>query len=179
MPPTNEDTILEETAYHEAGHAILALALGVDVPDLSIVPDREWLGACDIDYEARFAVPLPGPGNFIDVSKTHLRVLCFFAAGRLAQRKFLMSRELPVDEEKLDNGAREDYEGVARKLASLKEAGCDAELEHILPQIDDYFRREDVWPMVEALATRLLGAYEIQEISAADYRLPPFILIAE
>lgn len=48
-----------------------------------------------------------------------------------------MSRNLPVDEEKLDKGAREDYEGVARKLASLKEAGSDAEIEHLLSRIDD------------------------------------------
>ncbi len=35
------------TAYHEAGHAVLALLLGRPVQQVSIVPRREHLGRCD------------------------------------------------------------------------------------------------------------------------------------
>src|ERR1700693_5800817 len=34
------------TAYHEAGHAVVALALGRPVARVSILPDREHLGLC-------------------------------------------------------------------------------------------------------------------------------------
>ena len=37
----------EATAYHEAGHAVMALALGRPVACVSIVPGREFLGTCD------------------------------------------------------------------------------------------------------------------------------------
>src|SRR5947209_7847277 len=36
----------EATAYHEAGHAVAALALGRPVHRVSILPDREHLGWC-------------------------------------------------------------------------------------------------------------------------------------
>src|SRR3984957_20880458 len=36
----------ETTAYHEAGHAVVALALGRPVQHVSILPDRDFLGAC-------------------------------------------------------------------------------------------------------------------------------------
>src|SRR3954469_24811357 len=37
----------EATAYHEAGHAVVALALGRPVQRVSIRPDRELLGVCE------------------------------------------------------------------------------------------------------------------------------------
>src|SRR3954451_4786005 len=35
------------TAYHEAGHAVMALALGRPVAAVTILPDRLRLGACE------------------------------------------------------------------------------------------------------------------------------------
>lgn len=41
------DSPLDElTAYHEAGHAVVALALGRPVQRVSILPDREHAGVC-------------------------------------------------------------------------------------------------------------------------------------
>ncbi len=36
----------ETTAYHEAGHAVVALVLGRPVQHVSVLPDRELLGLC-------------------------------------------------------------------------------------------------------------------------------------
>lgn len=36
----------QATAYHEAGHAVLALALGRPVQHISILPDGRFLGVC-------------------------------------------------------------------------------------------------------------------------------------
>src|SRR5580700_4464503 len=41
-PPHNE-----ATAYHEAGHAVVALALGQPVQRVSALPDRQHLGRCE------------------------------------------------------------------------------------------------------------------------------------
>src|SRR5687767_13873734 len=43
MDPHHDET----TAYHEAGHAVVALALGRPVHKVSILPDRELLGVCE------------------------------------------------------------------------------------------------------------------------------------
>src|SRR5688500_7272314 len=37
----------QTTAYHEAGHAVVALALGRPVQFVSIRPNREHLGICE------------------------------------------------------------------------------------------------------------------------------------
>src|SRR5947208_13339112 len=48
MEPSHE----EATAYHEAGHAVAALALGRPVDHVSVLPDRERLGQCEFKKPA-------------------------------------------------------------------------------------------------------------------------------
>jgi hypothetical protein len=43
MEPSSD----QATAYHEAGHAVLALLLSRPVARVSILPDREHLGVCE------------------------------------------------------------------------------------------------------------------------------------
>lgn len=47
MEPTSD----EATAYHEAGHAVLAFMLGRPVQCVSILADREHLGVCEFGKE--------------------------------------------------------------------------------------------------------------------------------
>jgi Peptidase family M41 len=44
--PGGAEDLRRVTAYHEAGHAVLALALGRPVDWVSIRPDRQFLGLC-------------------------------------------------------------------------------------------------------------------------------------
>ena len=44
MDPTSDQV----TAYHEAGHAVLAFVLSRPVKCVSILPDREHLGVCEL-----------------------------------------------------------------------------------------------------------------------------------
>lgn len=46
MDSTSE-TLLEATAYHEAGHAVMALALGRPIQRVSILPNQLRLGLCE------------------------------------------------------------------------------------------------------------------------------------
>jgi ATP-dependent Zn protease len=43
-----EPTYDEATAFHEAGHAVVALVLGRPVQRVSVLPDRERLGRCEV-----------------------------------------------------------------------------------------------------------------------------------
>lgn len=42
------DTVSLATAYHEAGHAVIALALGRNVQRVSILPNQLRLGQCEL-----------------------------------------------------------------------------------------------------------------------------------
>lgn len=48
--PPDEQPVAAEilTAYHEAGHAVIALALGRDVHRVSILPNQTRLGQCEL-----------------------------------------------------------------------------------------------------------------------------------
>jgi ATP-dependent Zn protease len=43
-----ESSYDEHTAYHEAGHAVVALMLGRPIQRVSILPNRELLGECEL-----------------------------------------------------------------------------------------------------------------------------------
>lgn len=47
-----ESSLEYATAYHEAGHAVVALALGRPVEQVTIVPDRAYLGLCEFGKAA-------------------------------------------------------------------------------------------------------------------------------
>jgi hypothetical protein len=45
---TSADSVNLATAYHEAGHAVIALALGRNVQRVSILPNQLRLGQCEL-----------------------------------------------------------------------------------------------------------------------------------
>lgn len=50
MQPTEPDPHFDEaTAYHEAGHAVVALALHRPVHKVSVIPKLDFLGQCKFD----------------------------------------------------------------------------------------------------------------------------------
>jgi ATP-dependent Zn protease len=95
----------EATAYHEAGHAVLALALGRPVHAVSILPSRERLGECEYrkprlrpaeDWlEREILIALGGvaaearfTGTFVrEMAATDLRYVHDLAAQRVGQRR--------------------------------------------------------------------------------------------
>jgi ATP-dependent Zn protease len=44
--PERSDEELRATAYHEAGHVVIAIALGLTVKKVSIVPGQDYNGVC-------------------------------------------------------------------------------------------------------------------------------------
>lgn len=67
------------TAYHEAGHAVVAHYLGIGIHRVTIVPDHDCAGA--LDHGDLFC----GPGS--DRAKLE-RAIQFCLAGPLAQKRF-------------------------------------------------------------------------------------------
>ncbi len=57
VPPTSQLLLADRlTAYHEAGHAVIALTQGRDVHRVSILPNKTRLGQCDLKKGATRAV---------------------------------------------------------------------------------------------------------------------------
>jgi ATP-dependent Zn protease len=129
------------TAYHEAGHAIVALALGRPVQRVTILADRDHLGTCAF-----------GKAVFRPSEDWLEREALIALAGLAAEARYSGVYELDAaakDRRYVLSLARERT-GDARKAERL-ERRLLAKTEHLLAQ-DDY------WLAVERLAAELLRA---------------------
>lgn len=128
----------EATAYHEAGHAVIALALGRSIQRVSIVPGREWLGRCE------------------------------FQKGRVRPTEDWLEREILIALAGLAAEARHTgqyaWEGAAQDLRTVRRLSAQragerqaerlqrrllAKVEHLLSQVEN-------WEAVGMIAAELL-----------------------
>jgi hypothetical protein len=138
--PTSE----EATAYHEAGHAVAALALGRPVDRVSIRPDRDKLGVC------AFRKPVFRPSeDWVE------REMLISLAGIAAEAR--RTGEYAWD------GADRDYR-YAYELA-LDRAGAPRRAERlvkrVLSKVEHLLSRDANWRTVERLVEELLRRREI------------------
>lgn len=128
----------EATAYHEAGHAVVALALGRPVQRVSVLPKREHLGRCEF-----------GRGVFRP-SKDWLEREILISLGGVAAEARHTGRYAW-------DGAARDSEYV-RRLAVQRAGERQAErLERrLLAKAEYLLARPEHWRAVELIAVELL-----------------------
>ena len=140
MEPT---TNLEATAYHEAGHAVLALILDRPVKRVTIVADRERLGLCEF-----------GKAVFRPSEDWLEREILIALGGIAAEARFTGNYAW--------DGAARDQQ-VVRELAIQRAGERRAEkLERrLLAKAEHYLADEQHWQAVEWIAKELMRASEI------------------
>jgi ATP-dependent Zn protease len=129
----------EATAYHEAGHAVVALALGRPVHRISIRADRERLGTCEF-----------GKSVFRPSEDWLEREALIALGGLAAEARFSGVYELA--------GAAKDRRYVAR--LALQRTGDARKAERLerrlLSKTEHLLAQEDNWRAVERIAAELL-----------------------
>jgi ATP-dependent Zn protease len=132
------------TAFHEAGHAVVALVLGRPVQHVSILPTREFLGLC------RFGKAVVRP------SEDWVEREILISLGGIA------AEALHTGEHDWD-GAERDHRFV-REL-SLQRAGNERAAERLerrlLSKAEHLLSRPAHWRAVERIAAELLRVREI------------------
>ena len=140
MPPPRD----EATAYHEAGHAVMALTLGRPVAYVSILPGRAFLGTCEF-----------GKAVFRPSEDWLEREMLIALAGAAAEAR-------RTGEYAWDAAARDRT--YAEELA-LQRAGAARQAERLLrrslSKAEYLLSREDAWRAVERLAAELMRLGEI------------------
>ncbi len=139
-----EQTPDEATAYHEAGHAVMALALDRPVSFVSMRPTREFLGTCEFGK----AVFRP--------SEDWLERELLIALGGIA------AEALHTGEHAWDAAAKDrDYaEDLARQRAGDDRKAARL-LRRTLAKAEHLLSREANWRAVERVAAELLRLGEI------------------
>lgn len=127
------------TAYHEAGHAVIALTQGRDVHRVSILPNKTRLGQCDLKKGTTRAAK--------DWLESEVLILLAGAAaeGRISGRYCWQ-------------GAARDLRQV--RALTLSRAGSDHQAERLerryLEKVERLLNSPEIWLAVELLAADLL-----------------------
>ncbi len=131
------------TAYHEAGHAAAAMALGRDVHRVSVLPGRDLLGWC----EFKKAVFRPSE-DWLE------RELLISLAGMAAEARHTGT---------YDRAAAGTDLKFARKLALQRasERSLDRYERRMLAKTENLLADDAVWRAVEMIAAELLKHGEI------------------
>jgi ATP-dependent Zn protease len=127
------------TAYHEAGHAVMALYLGRPIQRVSIQPSHLRLGQCEIQK-----------GTFRP-SRDHLETeILILLAGVAAEARLIGRYDW--------GGASQDLRGV-RRLSEMR-AGGTKQIERLerrmLDKAEHILQEPGVWPAVELIAQELI-----------------------
>ena len=128
----------EAVAYHEAGHAVAALALGRPVHLVSVLPDRERLGQC----EFRKGVFRPSE-DWLE------REILISLAGLAAEARHTGEYDW--------GGARRDLQYVRRLTVERAGERRAARLERrLLSKAEHLLAQEGHWQAVELIVAELL-----------------------
>jgi ATP-dependent Zn protease len=146
-PPTFDPA----TAYHEAGHAVIALALDRPIHRVSVLPNQQLLGKC----EFRKGVQRPSD-DWIE------REILIALAGMAAEARHTGG---------YDRGAAGKDLASARKLMLYRasERSLDRFERRMLSKVENLLGEESVWRAVELIAAELLKLGQISGRAAKHF----------
>lgn len=139
MEPSSD----QATAYHEAGHAVLALILGRPVTCVSILPDRERLGVCEF-----------GKGSFRPSEDWLEREMLIALGGLAAEARFTGDYAWDAAAHDQQYVMRLAVQRAGERRAERLQRRMLAKAEHLLAD-------ETHWRAVELIAAELLIKREI------------------
>ena len=153
--------ILESTAYHESGHAVIAIKEGIGGVQASIKPDETTLGRVNHDTPLKGVQPLD---CIVDLSRSEREqiesLVRVYLAGSIAEEIFN-----PIRFSKFEYQSHADYHSALNLLQHL--VGTDEELDayinllHI--QTKQALSDPDIWIIVQTLANELLKKESLTE----------------
>ena len=133
-PPQHDET----TAFHEAGHAVVALYLDRPVHRVSVLPNRERLGQCEF-----------GKGRFKPSEDAIEREILIALAGLAAEARHTGTYELEA--------ANRDLQYVRRLVLERKSGRAASRYEQrLLAKVEAILGDAEIWQAVESIAAELL-----------------------
>ena len=145
MEPTSD----QMTAYHEAGHAVLALLLGRPVQCVSILPEREHLGICEF-----------GKGVYRPSEDWLEREILIALGGIAAEARF-------TGVYAWDAAARDQQYVHRLTVQRAGERRAERLQRRLLAKAEHYLADEGCWRAVELIAAELLRQREISGRTAS------------
>jgi hypothetical protein len=157
-PPSRKDN-LAKTAYHEAGHAVLQLALGIGCEGITIVPNHAEGAAGAATHGGEWGKPAQGPDDQDD-DVSNLRTFAEEAfllrhaianyAGAEAVRRWKPRRKT------WRNGATDDYRRAVDRINQITSDTASIDLLFKYAQRRCRILVAHYWPEISAVASLAL-----------------------
>lgn len=146
---------LEQTAHHEAGHAVAAYAVGIGFTSVSIVPNEET-GLLGCMRMTGAATELRQGGEFVSRNRAFFEGwIVVVLAGDQAERRFNVAYEGQ------DQGDIEKAVDLVQQFNGYDEELASAHWEWLSLVANREINRPRHWAAVQALATTLMERREI------------------
>lgn len=153
--------IRPSTAYHEAGHAALAIHLGIGLKKISIIPGHDYDGICIQHHQP--SLQRLDYDNSDSLNKRAEKLMMVALAGAEAQRRFAPTS---VRRYQAESDIKSVFEYAFALCGDSDEASALVRLLQIRTRNILYL--PFVWSGVKALAKRLLKQHEIKSGEARD-----------
>ena len=147
MPEPHDSAV----AYHEAGHAVIALILGRPVQLVTVLPDKQRLGRCEF-----------GKGKTKPTDDWLEREILIALAGVAAEARHTGQY--------CWEGAQQDLRGV-QQLAAMRAGDRKWERlsRRLLSKVEHLLEQPGHWQAVELIAAELIRCGEISGRAARHY----------
>ncbi|MBC5806179.1 MAG: hypothetical protein DLM53_08935 [Candidatus Eremiobacter antarcticus] len=156
---------LRRTAFHEAGHAVMAVLLKLPFRYVTIVPTAEFLGGCNFrtpSYAQKLRLVAQNP-NAWDRDRLENEIL-FYMAGAIAEKR--ISGRIEARGSSSDRHCASDLATAALRYAAPEEVV--AYLKYLSVRASNLVNSPEVWAQVVLIAQRLLKIKKLTQTEVKE-----------
>jgi ATP-dependent Zn protease len=159
---------LRATAYHEAGHAVMAWILGVKIRSATIAPEREAGIAGSVSHEKVLIGKFP---EAIDSDRQRIRaekLIMVSLAGPIAQVLYN-----PRSFRRYHAGFDWDRALDLSTMCTESISTTERHIEYLEARTKDHLRNPEKWKLVKKLADELLATRTVDGVRIAELCVEP------
>lgn len=158
------------TAFHEAGHAIIAAVKGVEVSELSIIARECCLGECEIEHNRHIE------RNFARFRAAIIELLTSVKAGGVAEEKYrvMSGLEISVESMRMATDYDDEYSELLKSMLIDQGDMQPIDFGCVRDDIESLLNTTEIWSAIANLADDLLSNNELNGNELFQH-LVPFI----
>lgn len=149
---TDDELTMRVAAYHEAGHAIVAIIKSMPILSISIVPCDNYKGSCEIDANCY------ARNNMDKLRDVNINVIEFLKAGKIVETKYISN--VLVDEDvkiRFKNSANDDEQKIEEIFNANNSNMLEPiDLYKVCSDVSMLIDKAEVWDVIQHLVGILM-----------------------
>ncbi|MBV5328216.1 MAG: hypothetical protein JZU65_11360 [Chlorobium sp.] len=148
----DDELTMSVAAYHEAGHAVVAIIKSMPIWSISILPCDNYKGSCEIDAY-RYA-----RNNMDKLRDVNIDVIEFLKAGKIVENKYISDVLLDEDVKILfKNSANDDEQKIEARCNNNDSNKYEPiDLHEVCNNVSMLIDKPEVWAVIQHVADILM-----------------------